>query len=78
MDNITCSKTGHQESAVRQQVCLAHKPKTITCGREDFLINQFRRLPPRPKQGWWQKNISSWSLFRAEQEPLKEKNKSVW
>lgn len=47
-------------------------------GERTFLSISFRCLPPRPKQGWWQKNISSWSLFRAEQEPLKEKNKSVW
>lgn len=47
-------------------------------GERTFLSISFRCLPPRPKQGWWQKNISSWSLFRAEREPLKKKNKTVW
>ena len=52
--------------------------KWLYLGERSFLSISFRCLPPRPKQGWWQKNISSWSSFRAEQEPLKKKNKTVW
>lgn len=73
MDKITCSKTGK-----RWQVYLAHVPKTITHGERTFLSIRFRCLPPRPKQSWWQKNISSRSFFRAEQEPLKKENKTAW
>lgn len=36
MGKITCSETEK-----RQQAQLAHVPKTVTYGREDFLINQF-------------------------------------
>lgn len=46
-------------------------------GERTFLSISFRRLSPRPKQGWWQKNISIWSSFRAEKKPLKKKNKTI-
>lgn len=42
-------------------------------GERTFLSISFRHLSPRPEQGLWQKTISSWSSFRAEQEPLKTK-----
>lgn len=73
MDKITCSETGKGHQAE-----LAHVPKAVIYGREDFLINLLDICLLRPIQGWWQKNISSWSSFGAEKEPLKKKNKTAW
>lgn len=57
-------------------MCLAHIPETITYGRGLSYPSALDVCLLDPNKAWWQKNISSWSLFRAEQEPLKKKEQN--